>query len=215
MGVLPPDWWKQPRPPRGLESPHFDDAVACFEAVKTRRPEIALLLAFALTNTRHHAEGLALLRQLRRERKDDPVLALPEAAATRRKNGKLGDWVPGPLLPASPLADVQKLAAAFKAMENKDWKTAEKLCREVAGEKNPGRRINARIGLAAAFAEAGTDGRRHQGVQRGISTPAEHSFRVRLPRPADRANRDLKAAETSLAGVYSRRRRTTGPDLHH
>lgn len=133
--TVPANWWKDGAAARDRAAPLFQEAVGCFDVLRSTRPEAALPFAVALLQTPRREEGLTLLRKLLDERPNDALLRLVEAhalllqgklteaeAAARKAAGSGG---------TSDLAQIGRLAEAQSALAAKDWKKAETLCRAI------------------------------------------------------------------------------------
>jgi serine/threonine-protein kinase len=117
---------------------HFSEAVANCEALRAKRPESRLLWAMALLHTPRYKEGLKIMQEIQKDRKDDPMVNLNVALALLVKGNDVAAAAEFAKKAETALDPSNKdiiyhilMVQAMKARDAKDWKTAEELFRRV------------------------------------------------------------------------------------
>jgi tetratricopeptide (TPR) repeat protein len=177
--------------------------VANLEALRALRPESRLLLAVALLYTPRSEEALEMFREMRQERKGDPMLELlfAQALLMKGKSAEAAEAAQKAVQSGgnSELGQIGRLQQAQLAMDARDWNKAEELCREVLqSAKNPGIKVTAHMGRAGALYKLGrtTEAIKVFGEASRISQqiPSGH---VLLAQQREQV-KDLKGAESIL-----------------
>jgi tetratricopeptide (TPR) repeat protein len=190
-------------PPQGhnaVGAQFFQEAVACFQALRVLRPELGSTLAMALYFTPRREEGQAFIRELQQERKDDPLLQIV-GSFPLVDGGKMGDALQSlhQLTGNREMKDLGRIFEAQQALMKKDWDKAVGACREaLRSSKTPQIRSMASIHLFMALYGKGSIAEAIKEYQEWAKTgPALPSLHVFLAQMSERAP-DNQAAERHL-----------------